>query len=195
MFRYCSGSRAYTHTRARARQEAQAFSALLRNLGGQTCTATPIYPPTHTHTHTYPHAHTRTPGTGTHAQIYTTCARSRTPTALARALLLKRASGRTRALAHTHTRTHTGTHTHTHTLDSLSTQAPSSKCWTAENGLGQRPAFAILGKNKTTKQQLLLRGPGVRRYVRKHPSGCQRIALTLFVGPSIKACGRPPCLL
>ena len=173
MFRYCSGSRAYTHTRARARQEAQAFSALLRNLGGQTCTATPIYPPTHTHT--YPHAHTRTPGTGTRAQIYTTCARSRTPTALARALLLKRASGRTRALAHTHTRTrtHTGTHTHTHTLDSLSTQVPSSKCWTAENGLGQR----------------------VRRYVRKHPSGCQRIALTLFVGPSIKACGRPPCLL
>ena len=193
MFRYCSGSRAYTHTGARARQEAQAFSALLRNLGGQTCTATPIYPPTHTHIPTRAHTHAR--HRHARANIHHMRALAHADCACARALLLKRASGRTRALAHTHTRTHTGTHTHTHTLDSLSTQAPSSKCWTAENGLGQRPAFAILGKNKTTKQQLLLRGPGVRRYVRKHPSGCQRIALTLFVGPSIKACGRPPCLL
>ena len=186
---------AHTCTRAPGGTSLFGFTSQL----GRTNMYSDTYLPTHPHTHT----HTRT-----HARPAQARTRKYTPHARARARRLRlrarscssahpdaRARSHTRTRARTRARTRTRTRTRTHSIPYQLSQAPSSKCWTAESGLGQRPAFAILGKNKTTKQQLLLRGPGVRRYVRKHPSGCQRIALTLFVGPSIKACGRPPCLL
>ena len=113
MFRYCSGSRAYTHTRARARQEAQAFSALLRNLGGQTCTATPIYPPTHPHTHTHTRTHARPAQART--RKYTPHARARARRLRLRARSCSSAHPDARARSHTRTRARTRARTRTRT--------------------------------------------------------------------------------
>ena len=113
MFRYCSGSRAYTHTRARARQEAQAFSALLRNLGGQTCTATPIYPPTHTHIPTGAHTHAR--HRHARANIHHMRALAHADCACARALAQARIRTHARARTHAHAHAHGHAHAHAHT--------------------------------------------------------------------------------